>query len=204
MLAEIGGFAAVSLQPAAGAHGELTGILILRRRLADLGQAHRTRILVPDSAHGTNPASTAMAGFEAVEIPSDARGNVDLAKLKAALDETDRGPDADQPQHARPVRGAPRGGDVARARGRRPGVRRRGELQRHPRRLPARRAGHRRHALQPAQDLLHPARRRRSRVGRGRRGEGARAVPARARRGAQAGRRPGVPTGPSRRSRSAG
>jgi glycine dehydrogenase subunit 2 len=91
MLAEIGGFAAVSLQPAAGAHGELTGILILRRRLADLGQSHRTRILVPDSAHGTNPASTAMAGFEAVEISSDARGNVDIAKLKAALDERTAG-----------------------------------------------------------------------------------------------------------------
>jgi glycine dehydrogenase subunit 2 len=91
MLAEIGGFAAVSLQPAAGAHGELTGILIIRRRLVDLGQAHRTRILVPDSAHGTNPASTAMAGFEAVEIPSDARGNVDLARLKAALDERTAG-----------------------------------------------------------------------------------------------------------------
>ncbi|HSV93186.1 MAG TPA: aminomethyl-transferring glycine dehydrogenase subunit GcvPB, partial [Desulfobacterales bacterium] len=91
MLAEIGGFAAVSLQPAAGAHGELTGIFILRKRLADLGQGHRTRILVPDSAHGTNPASTAMAGFEAVQIPSDARGNVDLAKLKAALDERTAG-----------------------------------------------------------------------------------------------------------------
>jgi glycine dehydrogenase subunit 2 len=91
MIAEIGGFAAVSLQPAAGAHGEFTGILILRRRLADLGQTHRTRILVPDSAHGTNPASTAMAGFEAVEIPSDARGNVDIAKLKAALDERTAG-----------------------------------------------------------------------------------------------------------------
>ncbi len=91
MLAEIGGFAAVSLQPAAGAHGELTGIFILRKRLLDLGQPHRTRILVPDSAHGTNPASTAMAGFEAVEIPSDARGNVDLAKLKAALDDRTAG-----------------------------------------------------------------------------------------------------------------
>jgi glycine dehydrogenase subunit 2 len=86
-IAEIGGFAAVSLQPSAGAHGELAGTLIVRKRLADIGQGHRTRILVPDSAHGTNPASTAMAGFTAVEIPSDARGNIDLAKLKAALDD---------------------------------------------------------------------------------------------------------------------
>ena len=91
MLAEIGGFAAVSLQPSAGAHGELTGILLMRRRLVDLGQAHRTRILVPDSAHGTNPASTAMAGLEVVEIPSDARGNVDLTRLKAALDDRTAG-----------------------------------------------------------------------------------------------------------------
>ncbi|HVO40066.1 MAG TPA: aminomethyl-transferring glycine dehydrogenase subunit GcvPB [Spirochaetia bacterium] len=87
MIAEIGGFAAVSLQPSAGAHGELAGILIMRRWHHDRGDTARTRILVPDSAHGTNPASTSMAGLEAVEIPSDARGNVDLAKLTACLDE---------------------------------------------------------------------------------------------------------------------
>ena len=86
MIAEIGGFHSVSLQPSAGAHGELTGILIMRRYHADRGDAGRNRILVPDSAHGTNPASTSMAGLEAVEIPSDARGNVDLSKLKASLD----------------------------------------------------------------------------------------------------------------------
>jgi len=87
MIAEIGGFHAVSLQPSAGAHGELTGILIMRKYHADRGHSGRTRILVPDSAHGTNPASTAMAGFEAVEIPSDKRGNIDIACLKARLDE---------------------------------------------------------------------------------------------------------------------
>jgi glycine dehydrogenase subunit 2 len=87
MIAEIGGFHTVSLQPSAGAHGELTGILIMRKYLADHGQQERTRILVPDSAHGTNPASTAMAGLEAVEIPSDARGNIDIACLKANLDD---------------------------------------------------------------------------------------------------------------------
>jgi glycine dehydrogenase subunit 2 len=86
-LAEIGGFHSVSLQPSAGAHGELTGILIMRKCLADRGQAGRNRILVPDSAHGTNPASTAMAGLEVVEVPSDPRGNVDIAKLRAFLDE---------------------------------------------------------------------------------------------------------------------
>ena len=83
---EIGGFAAVSLQPAAGAHGELAGILIMRKWFRDRGERERTRVLVPDSAHGTNPASCAMGGFEAVEIPSDARGNLDIARLKAELD----------------------------------------------------------------------------------------------------------------------
>jgi len=87
MLAEIGGFAAVSLQPSAGAQGELTGILVMRKYHADRGQEKRSRILVPDSAHGTNPASTAMAGLEVVEIPSDSRGNIDLARLKENLDE---------------------------------------------------------------------------------------------------------------------
>jgi glycine dehydrogenase subunit 2 len=87
MIAEIGGFQAVSLQPSAGAHGELTGILLMRKYLKDRGQSRRTRILVPDSAHGTNPASTAMAGLEAVEISSDKRGNIDMAQLRANLDD---------------------------------------------------------------------------------------------------------------------
>jgi glycine dehydrogenase subunit 2 len=82
--AEIGGFAGVSLQPAAGAHGELTGLLMLRAYHADRGEAKRDQILIPDSAHGTNPASTTMAGFVAVEVPSDARGNIDLGALKVA------------------------------------------------------------------------------------------------------------------------
>jgi glycine dehydrogenase subunit 2 len=86
MLAEIGGFRAVSLQPSAGAQGELTGILIMRKYHAENGQPGRNRILVPDSAHGTNPASTTMAGLEVVEVPSDARGNIDLLRLRASLD----------------------------------------------------------------------------------------------------------------------
>src|SRR5271167_591195 len=87
-LAEIGGFAAVSLQPAAGAHGEFTGLLMIRAYHRDRGDARRTRILIPDSAHGTNPASAAMAGFTAVEVPSDARGNVDLEAVRAACNDT--------------------------------------------------------------------------------------------------------------------
>ena len=82
-LAEIGGFAAVTMQPAAGAHGELTGILILRKYMEVTGQTHRTKVPIPDSAHGTNPASSAMSGFQVVEVPSDERGNIDLEALKA-------------------------------------------------------------------------------------------------------------------------
>ncbi len=88
MLKEIAGFDAVSLQPAAGAHGELTGILIMRKYLHDQGEVQRNKVLVPDSAHGTNPASTSMSGLQVVEIKSDARGNVDLEDLKAHLDDT--------------------------------------------------------------------------------------------------------------------
>jgi len=87
-LAEISGFAAVSLQPAAGAHGELTGVLIIRAYHRSRGDLNRTKILVPDSAHGTNPASSAMSGLEIVELPSDERGNIDLDALKAECDET--------------------------------------------------------------------------------------------------------------------
>jgi glycine dehydrogenase subunit 2 len=87
-LKEIGGFAGISLQPAAGAHGELTGILIIRAYHRSRGDTKRTKILIPNSAHGTNPASTAMGGFEVVELPSDERGNVDLKALRAACDDT--------------------------------------------------------------------------------------------------------------------
>jgi glycine dehydrogenase subunit 2 len=82
------GMAAVSLQPVAGAHGELTGMLLFKRYFEERGETSRTRILLPDSAHGTNPASAAVAGFSAVEIPSDVRGMVDVEELRRALDET--------------------------------------------------------------------------------------------------------------------
>ena len=88
MLKEIGGFAAVTLQPAAGAHGELTGVLIMRAYQVDRGETQRTRIIVPDTAHGTNPATTTMSGLQVVEVPSDDRGNVDLGALRAICDDT--------------------------------------------------------------------------------------------------------------------
>jgi glycine dehydrogenase subunit 2 len=86
-LKAISGFAAVSLQPAAGAHGELTGVLIMRAYHEYRGESGRKRILIPDSAHGTNPATTTMAGFEMVQVISDARGNVDMEDLRAKLDD---------------------------------------------------------------------------------------------------------------------
>ncbi len=87
MLKEIGGFAGVSLQPAAGAHGELTGVLMMRRYHLDRGETQRDTMLIPDSAHGTNPATSSMAGLKVIEIPSDARGNVDLDALRKHCNE---------------------------------------------------------------------------------------------------------------------
>lgn len=87
-LKELSGFAGISLQPAAGAQGELTGVLIMRAYHLDRGDTKRTKILIPDSAHGTNPASTSMSGLQAIELPSDTRGNVDLEALRAACDDT--------------------------------------------------------------------------------------------------------------------
>src|SRR4051794_27107418 len=86
MLAEIAGLHAVSLQPAAGAQGELTALLVAAAYFKDRGEG-RTKVLIPDSAHGTNPASANLAGFEAVTIKSDGRGLVDLDDFKAKLDD---------------------------------------------------------------------------------------------------------------------
>lgn len=87
-LKAISGFSAVCLEPAAGAQGEFVGVMIIRAYHHSRGDAKRTRILIPDSAHGTNPASTAMSGFEVVPVPSDPRGNVDLNALKTLCDDT--------------------------------------------------------------------------------------------------------------------
>jgi glycine dehydrogenase subunit 2 len=87
-LKEISGFKGISLQPAAGAHGELTGVLIMRAYHRSRGDKKRVKMLIPDSAHGTNPASSAMTGLEIVELPSDERGNIDLEALKPECDDT--------------------------------------------------------------------------------------------------------------------
>jgi glycine dehydrogenase subunit 2 len=86
ILAEIAGLDAVSLQPAAGAHGELTALLVASAYFQDRGET-RSRVLIPDSAHGTNPASAAIAGFDTVSIKSNSRGIVDLDDLAGKLDE---------------------------------------------------------------------------------------------------------------------
>ena len=87
MLCEITGMSAFTLQPAAGAQGEVTGLMIIRAYHRHRGDEKRKRIIIPDSAHGTNPASASMAGMEVVEVKSDEEGGVDLDSLKAALNE---------------------------------------------------------------------------------------------------------------------
>jgi len=86
-LAEIAGFSDVTLQPAAGAHGELVGLMMIRAALDARGDQHRKKVLVPDSAHGTNPASAALCGMFTVEIKSGPDGRIDLDELKRHLDD---------------------------------------------------------------------------------------------------------------------
>ena len=107
-LAEISGLHVTTLQPAAGAHGELTGLLIIRAAHLAEGRDPK-RIIIPDTAHGTNPASVVMGGFVPAPVRSDARGGVDLDHLREVIAERrHRRPHAHQPQHARPVRRAHR------------------------------------------------------------------------------------------------
>jgi glycine dehydrogenase subunit 2 len=84
-LADITGFSAVSLQPAAGAQGELVGMMMIKAHFAHTGQTQRTEVIIPDSAHGTNPASAMMCGFKVVELRSGPDGLVDVAKLASLL-----------------------------------------------------------------------------------------------------------------------
>ncbi|AKN33374.1 glycine dehydrogenase [Clostridium carboxidivorans P7] len=86
-LSEISGMDYVTLQPAAGAHGELTGLMIIKSYHRKRGDLKRTKIIVPDSAHGTNPASANVAGFTIVEVKSDKKGLVDIESLKSVLND---------------------------------------------------------------------------------------------------------------------
>ncbi len=85
ILAEVAGLDAVTLQPAAGSQGELLGLMLVRACLAARGESGRAEVIVPDTAHGTNPASVAMAGFDVVPVATDARGNVDVGEVRARV-----------------------------------------------------------------------------------------------------------------------
>ncbi len=87
-LKEISGFKAITLQPAAGAHGELTGLLMIKKYFEKRKDKKRTKVLVPDTAHGTNPATASMCNFQVVELKSNSKGQVDLEVLKSNLDDT--------------------------------------------------------------------------------------------------------------------
>jgi glycine dehydrogenase subunit 2 len=92
ILAEVCGLDAVSLQPAAGSQGEIAGLLLMRAYFAEQGESERRRkIVVPDTAHGTNPASVAMTGYELAHVRTDARGNIDLDDLRTKVDEATAG-----------------------------------------------------------------------------------------------------------------
>ena len=163
-LSQATGYAGVSLQPNAGSQGEYAGLLVIKAWHDSRGEGHRHICLIPESAHGTNPASAQMAGMTVVVTKCDAMGNVDMDDLKAKCEqhsaESGRGDDH-LPQHAWRVRGARQGTVRAGAPAWRARLRRRRQHERAGRRGRAGRVRRRRQPPQPAQDLLHPARRRR-------------------------------------------
>ena len=173
-LAEITGFAAVSLQPNAGSQGEFAGLLAIREYHASRGEAHRNICLIPTSAHGTNPASAVMAGFKVVSVSCLKDGDIDLADLRAKADEHARDLAAlmvtypsthgvFEPNDSRNLR--------HRSRARRPGLHGRRELECASRSLPSGRLRRRCLPFEPAQNLLYSARRRRTGCGTDRRGQ---------------------------------
>ena len=188
MLAEITGFPAVSLQPNSGAQGELAGLLVIRKHHETRGEGQRDVCLIPASAHGTNPASAAMAGMRVVVVACDEKGYVELGDLEAKAKEHAKDLAALMVTYPSTY-GDLRGGDRAhlrdRPRARRAGVPRRREPQRAGGPLPPGRRRRRRLPREPAQDVLHPARRRRPGHGahrrRGAPGEVPAAPPGRAR-----------------------
>ena len=164
MLVECTGYDAVSLQPNSGAQGEYAGLLAIRAYHRSRGEDHRDICLIPESAHGTNPASAQMCGMQVVVTKCDANGNVDVDDIQRAAEKySDRLAalmitypsthgvfEEDIVEICEIVHDA-----------RRPGVHRRRQHERAGRRRQARQVGLGRLAPQPAQDLLHPARRRR-------------------------------------------
>ena len=194
-LAAIAGLPHVSLQPSAGSHGELAGVLLTRAFHEDRGET-RTKVLTPDTAHGTNPATVTMAGYEVVKVGTDAHGNVDLDDLRAKADDDVACLMLTNPSTLGLFEHGHRGDRADRPRRRRDAVLRRRQPQRDHGHLPARGHGLRHRALQPAQ-VLHPApRRRRPRRRADRGGRPDRALPASAAGGAA--------TRPSRRANGGG
>ena len=162
-------------------------------------QGSRDVCLIPVSAHGTNPASAAMAGFKVVAVACDAKGNVEIADLEQKADAARGGagrPHGDLPLDPRRLRGGDPGDLRDRPRRRRPGVHGRREHERAGRPHPPRRHRRRRLPPEPAQDVLHPPRRRRAGHGTDRRGRASRALSARASRIARAVRRARVRSRP--------
>ena len=115
-LAEIAGLPHVSLQPSAGSHGELAGLLLTRAYHEDRGEK-RTKVLTPDTAHGTNPATVTMAGYEVVKVGTDGRRRRRPRRPASEGRRRGRVPDAHEPEHARAVRPQHRGDRHDRARG---------------------------------------------------------------------------------------
>ena len=165
MLKAVTGMSGVSLTPMAGAQGEFAGVAMIRAYHVARGDTGRTQIIVPDAAHGTNPATATMCGCDVVEIPTGPDGDVDVDALRKVVGPQTAGIMLTNPVHARRVRAAHRRDRRRGARRGRAAVLRRRQPERHPRPGPARGHGLRRGAHQPAQDLFHAPRRRRSRCG---------------------------------------
>ena len=164
-LATITGYDAVSLQPNAGSQGEFAGLLAIREYHRSRGDLDRDVCLIPASAHGTNAASAVMAGMRVVVVACDDDGNVDLDDLRAKADEHADAPgggDGHLPVDPRRVRRGHQRAVRRDPRRRRTGVRRRRQPQRARRCGEAGRVRCRRQSPEPAQDVLHPPRRRRS------------------------------------------
>ena len=168
-LASLFGMAAFSLNPSAGAHAELAALLIAKKYFKDRGETQRDKVIVPDTAHGTNPASAAMCGFKVISLPSDERGRVSVEEIQKVL-----GPDTavcmmTNPNTLGPLRRPHRRDRGGRARRRRLDVLRRRQRQRDHGQRASGRHGLRSHAPQHAQDVHDSARRRRRRARPGRR-----------------------------------
>ena len=156
-LCELTGFAACSLIPAAGAHGEYLGMLVIRAYHQSRGDEDRTEILIPDSAHGTNPASVVIAGLKPRTIKSRKDGRIDLDALRAAVSDKTAGIMITNPNTLGTVRERYPGSVAHHPRGRWPPVHGRRQHERHHGQNPPRRHGLRRGAPEHPQDPEHAA-----------------------------------------------